>query len=62
MSDITPLNRTKNAINEILYINDILNEHTFFTLIPCLENPAACLFRKSVTISIGFNPAFSDSV
>jgi hypothetical protein len=36
--------------------------HTFLTLIPAFLSPIACLFLNSVTIEIGFNPAFSASV
>jgi hypothetical protein len=35
---------------------------TFLTLIPAFLSPIACLFLNSVTIEIGFNPAFSASV
>lgn len=35
---------------------------TFLTLIPAFFSPRACLFRNSVTIAIGFKPAFSASV
>lgn len=35
---------------------------TFLTLIPAFFSPRACLFRNSVTMAIGFNPAFSASV
>ena len=32
------------------------------TLMPAAFSPLACLLRRSVTISIGFRPAFSASV
>ena len=35
---------------------------TFLTLIPAFLSPIACLFLNSVTIEIGFKPAFSASV
>ena len=35
---------------------------TVRTLIPAFFSPSACRFRSSVTIAIGFNPAFSASV
>lgn len=34
----------------------------FRTLIPVVCSPLACRFRSSVTVAIGFNPAFSASV
>ncbi|KAJ0856533.1 hypothetical protein HanRHA438_Chr13g0579511 [Helianthus annuus] len=34
----------------------------FLTLIPALISPCACLLRSSVTITIGFKPAFSANV
>ena len=37
-------------------------EITFRTLIPVFFSPLACLFLKSVTVAIGFNPAFSAKV
>lgn len=35
---------------------------TFLTLIPAFLSPIACLFLSSVTMEIGFRPAFSASV
>ena len=35
---------------------------TFLTFIPVVVSFLACLFRSSVTVAIGFNPAFSASV
>jgi hypothetical protein len=35
---------------------------TFLTLIPAFLSPIACLFLNSVTIEIGFKPAFSANV
>ena len=35
---------------------------TVRTLIPAFLSPSACRFRSSVTIAIGFSPAFSASV
>ena len=34
----------------------------FLTLIPAVYSPKACLFLKSVTVAIGFRPAFSANV
>jgi len=34
----------------------------FLTEIPAFLNPSACFFLNYVTISIGFNPAFSAKV
>lgn len=34
----------------------------FLTLMPAVFSPCACLFRNSVTIAIGCNPAFSARV
>lgn len=35
---------------------------TFLTLIPAVFSPFSCLFRSSVTMLMGFRPAFSESV
>jgi hypothetical protein len=37
-------------------------QQTFRTFMPAFRSPRACRFRSSVTIAIGFNPAFSASV
>jgi hypothetical protein len=37
-------------------------QFTFLTLMPAVFSPWACLFLSSVTVDIGFNPAFSARV
>lgn len=46
----------------ITFSSKILVIEPFLTLIPVVCSPLACRFRSSVTVAIGFNPAFSASV
>lgn len=46
----------------ITFSSRILVTVPFLTLIPAVFSPNACLLRNSVTIEIGFKPAFSAKV
>lgn len=52
-----------NALSVIYFSNDRgEGEQTLRTLMPAILSPWACLLRSSVTVEIGFRPAFSASV
>lgn len=51
-----------NPFSALCGLQDALIQLTFFTLIPAFFSPIACLLRNSVTMAIGFNPAFSARV